>query len=108
MAVAMTKRLTICGLCDGPATALSESLASHLPNWEVRLHDCLSVCAEPLSLAAQADGKATYVFAGIQQTDVDDVLAFVRLYDDSADGWIEDARPMGRLRFCLKSRVPAL
>jgi predicted metal-binding protein len=48
------------------------------------------------------------VFAGVQDTDAADVLNFAKLYDESADGWIEDARPLGRLRFCLKTRVPAL
>ena len=108
MAETMGKRLTICGLCDGPGAELAQSLSSQLKDWDVKLHECLSVCAEPVSVAAQAKGKATYVFAGVKDTDVDDVLAFARLYDDSADGWIEDARPLGRLRFCLKTRVPAL
>ena len=108
MAGAMAKRLTICGLCDGPGKALADAVRTELTGWEVVIHDCLSVCAEPVSVAAQADGKATYVFAGVQDTDAADVLAFAKLYDDSADGWINDARPLGRLRFCLKTRVPAL
>ncbi len=108
MAEAMNKRLTICGLCDGPGAALVDAVRPNLPDWDVVIHDCLSVCAEPVSVAAQADGKATYVFAGVTDGDADDVLAFAKLYDATADGWIEDARPLGRLRFCLKTRVPAL
>lgn len=76
--------------------------------WDVRMHGCLSVCAEPVSLAVQADGKATYVFAGLTPDDAADVDAFLALYDNAPGGWIDDARPAGRLRFCLKARVPAL
>lgn len=104
----MTKRLVICRTCDGPGQALADALCVRLPDWDVVMHDCLSVCAEPVSLAVQADGKATYVFAGLTDADVDDAVAFAALYDTCADGWVADARPAGRLRFCLTSRVPAL
>lgn len=104
----MTKRLVICKSCDGPGAALADAVRVACPAWDVVLHDCLSVCVEPVSLAVQADGKATYVFAGLDDGDAADVAAFAALYDTSDDGWIADARPAGRLRFCLKSRVPAL
>lgn len=108
MAVAMTKRVTICATCDGPGEALAFALRDQLDGWDVVMHDCLSVCAEPVSVALQAAGKATYVFAGLADADAADVRAFADLYDASADGWIDDARAAGRLRFCLKTRVPAL
>ena len=104
----MTKRLVICRTCDGPGTALAYALRSRAAGWEVVLHECLSACAEPVSLAVQAEGKATYVFAGLTDADAGDVLAFAALYDACRDGWVADARPAGRLRFCLKTRVPAL
>lgn len=104
----MTKRLVICKSCDGPGEALAAAVRTACPAWDVVLHECLSVCVEPVSLAVQAEGKATYVFAGLTDADAADVAAFTGLYDASADGWIDDARPAGRLRFCLKSRVPAL
>ena len=104
----MTKRLVICETCAGPGVGLAEALRDHVPGWEVVMHACLSACAEPVSLAVQAEGKATYVFAGLSDTDAPDVVAFAALYDASDDGWIADARPAGRLRFCLKARVPAL
>ena len=72
------------------------------------MHECLSVCDEPVAMGVQATGKATYVFAGLTDADAGDVAGFARLYDEDADGWIADARPAGRLRFCLKARVPAL
>lgn len=104
----MTKRIIICRTCEGPGLALADAVRNQLDGWEVALHDCLSVCAEPVSVAVQAAGKATYVFAGLGDADAPDVIAFAGLYDMSVDGWIADARPAGRLRFCLKSRVPAL
>ena len=105
---AMTKRLVICKMCAGPGAALAEVIGPALPGWEIVMHDCLSACATPVSVAVQAHGKATYVFAGLTDADAPDIAAFAALYDASPDGWIADARPAGRLRFCLKSRVPAL
>jgi predicted metal-binding protein len=104
----MKKRIVICRSCEGPGEALAKALAQSGDGWAVEMHDCLSVCAEPVSLAVQAQGKATYVFAGLSDSDAADVKAFVALYDAADDGWVADARPAGRLRFCLKTRVPAL
>ncbi|MFT5066476.1 MAG: putative metal-binding protein [Yoonia sp.] len=103
----MTKRVTICETCAGPGTALAAELGD-LSGWDVVMHPCLSVCDEPVAMAVQGEGSATYVFAGLTDADADDVRAFVALYDDALCGWVADARPAGRLRFCLKSRVPAL
>lgn len=72
------------------------------------MHPCLSACDEPVAVAVQAEGRATYVFAGLTETDAQDIGAFAAAYEDAPAGWIADARPLGRLRFCLKSRVPAL
>ena len=103
----MTKRVTICATCAGPGPALADALAD-LSGWEVVMHPCLSVCDTPVGIAVQASEGATYVFAGLTDADADDVRAFVALYDAAPAGWIADARPAGRLRFCLKTRVPAL
>ncbi len=102
----MSKRLLICSTCAGPGQALADVLC--LDGWEVQMHPCLSVCDAPVALAAQSDGGATYVFAGLTEADAADVVAFTREYDAAQAGWIADARPLGRLRFCLKTRVPAL
>lgn len=103
----MNKRLTICATCEGPGKALANELRVVLPDWDVKMHACFSVCSEPLGLSVQAQGKATYLFAGLTRADVDDLVAFAALYDAAPDGWIDDARPAGRVRFCLKGRVPA-
>lgn len=110
----MTNRLTICATCaakdaDPQGAALAEAVRAQLPaGWDVVMQDCMSMCDGPVAVAVQGPGKATYLFAGVTPADAADVLGFVGLYDAQADGWIDDARPAGRLRFCLKGRVPAL
>lgn len=59
-------------------------------------------------MSVQAEGRATYLFSGITADDIADIRAFLDLYEAAPRGWIEDARPAGRLRFCLRGRVPAL
>lgn len=74
----------------------------------VRQFACMGVCSRPVTIALQGDGMATCIFAGVlPETDMSDVVATCQTYLDSPNGWIEDARPCGRLRFCLTARVPA-
>ncbi len=103
----MTKRVTICETCAGRGVELAAAIGE-LDGWEVVMHPCLSVCDEPVAMSVQGTDAATYVFAGLTEADAADVRSFAKLYDDAQAGWIEDARPAGRLRFCLKTRVPAL
>ena len=106
-------RIVVCSTCEGSdgkgfAATLRAALAERGMDFEVQTHDCLSNCARPLSVAFTAPAKATYLFGDIApETDLADTLAFAGLYADTPDGWIEDARPAGRLRFCLIGRVPA-
>lgn len=106
-------RIVVCSTCEGIdgkgfADSLRAALAGRGLPFEVQTHDCLSNCARPLSVAFAAPGKATYLFGDIApEADLADTVAFARLFADSSDGWIEDARPAGRLRLCLIGRVPA-
>jgi len=106
-------RIVVCSTCEGAdgkdfAARLRAALAERGMDFTVQDHACLSVCRRPLSLAFSAPGKATYLFGDIDPgCDLDDTLAFAALYAGRADGWIEDARGAGRLRFCLVGRVPA-
>lgn len=70
--------------------------------------ECLAVCSDPVTLAAQGPGRATYVFSGLGEADEADIRAFAEAYTSAPGGWIEDARPLGRLRFQLVTRVPAM
>ena len=111
----MAHTLFICSTCaeiggDPKGAALIEDVAARLASlgdFEVRAQECLNVCTKPTALAFRATGKAAYLFAGVDLADGADVAAFARLYADAPDGWIEDARPAGRLRFCLVGRIPA-
>ena len=77
-------------------------------NFNIETFECMSACSKPVAISFRAEGKAAYMFAGIDPaTDQRDILAFARLYAMAKDGWIEDARPCGRLRFCLLGRIPA-
>ena len=71
--------------------------------------ECMNGCSEPVTMALQGQGMATCFFTGIDpEADCDDIVNTMRAYMDSPAGWIEDARPCGRLRHCLVGRVPAL
>ncbi|KAF0675509.1 DUF1636 family protein [Profundibacterium mesophilum] len=101
-------QLVVCRGCAGDAEALAQALADLRPGVEVVQAACLSVCAAPVTLAAQGAGRATYVFSGLGTGDLEDLSAFAEAYEAAPRGWIADARPLGRLRFRLVTRVPAL
>ena len=69
--------------------------------------DCMNQCDTPVSLALRGEERDVYLFAGVDPArDVEDALALAQLYRDAPGGTITDARPAGRLRFCLTGRVP--
>jgi len=113
MARKITVCITVCSSCEGSdgkafAAELRAALAGTDLKYDVRDFDCMSNCTRPLSIAFSAAGKATYLFGDVDTAGgLKDVMAFASLFDASADGWIEDARPAGRLRHCLIGRVPA-
>ena len=83
--------------------------AADLAGIEVASVECLGGCEEPASVGLQGQEMATYVFSGVDvATDVDDIVETCRAYMDAPKGWIENATSCGRLRFCLRARVPAL
>lgn len=113
--------LTVCATCckagDVPlglaqARALRELFSASddadIRAFDIATVDCMNACAEPTALSFRAAGKAAYLFSGVDPSeDAADILAFARLYLDSGDGVIKDARPCGRLRHCLKGCIPA-
>lgn len=110
----MTHKLFICETCqdaagEKPGLALADAVrASGIDGVDVVLTPCMNMCDEPVSMALRAPDKNAYLFAGVEAADAADVVALAGLYTASKDGVIEDARPAGRLRFCLKGRVPAM
>ncbi|WP_271947977.1 DUF1636 domain-containing protein [Ruegeria faecimaris] len=110
-------RLMICKTCGtardraAEVQAVQDALkrAGLTDQVEVSEHACFSGCAEPTALAIQAQGRASYVFSGVDVVaDAADIAETCRTYLNSPQGWIEDARPCGRLRMCLRARIPAL
>gem|GEM_PF-167087 len=97
---------------DALATALKTLFANAddpaIRAFNIETFECMSACANPTAISFRAHNKAAYLFSGIDPAhDHDDILAFAKLYLDAKDGWIEDARPCGRLRHCLMGRIPA-
>jgi len=113
-------KILICETCQGlgirtpgPAdlAALAEAIAATDLNGRIDVAStaCLSGCTDPVSIALRGEGRAAYVFSGVDlDADRADILATCRLYLESPKGWIEDARPCGRLRHCLRARIPAV
>jgi predicted metal-binding protein len=110
---AMGDRITICGGCrPGEGEALADGLRAALAQagltTEVGVVDCMVVCAKPVSVAVRAEGKAAYLFSGVDPAAQGaEIVAFARLYAEAAGGIIADARPCGELRFRLVGRLPA-
>ena len=104
--------LQLCATCPGKgADALQAALERAGFDVPVRLsfQSCMNGCSDPVSLALQGPGRATYFFGGIDpEADCADIIATLHAYLAADAGWIENATACGRLRFCLKGRVPAL
>lgn len=103
----MADRITVCGRCrEGAGRMLADRLAGE--GVEVRVAECLFACGKPVALAVTGEGKATYLFAGVDpETQAGEVAAFLGLYRDAPAGEVTDARNCGQLRFCLLGRIPA-
>jgi len=116
-------RILVCSTCvlDGEVTGTttSEMFRAQIARaihdvgldsqFEVGCVACMGACEEPVAMAIQGHGRGTYLFAGLNpETDITDIISTCRTYLDVPKGWIEDARPCGRLRDLLRSRVPAM
>jgi len=112
-----TDTVLICETCrtpDGPATgeglarALRVALnAEGLADVAVETVVCMNICTEPVSVALKGPTKETYLVCGVEAaTDLSELVGLVRLFAEAEGGGITDARAAGRLRHCLKGRVP--
>ena len=107
-------RILICTEC-APKNAQSDisALQTHLENSGIQIscegQACMNACGEPTTIALQGDALATHVFTKVDiASDLDDISNTIGAWLQSPDGWIVDAHRCGRLRDCLKVRVPAL
>ncbi len=105
----MVDRITLCANCrERAGEGLAGRLRGLLPGVEVRLTECLNACGVPLALAVTGEGKAAYFFAGVDPDgQAEEVVAFMELFALAPAGEVADARACGRLRFCLRGRIPA-
>ena len=93
--------------CDDLQSALDA--AGLIDRITVTPSPCLGVCTSPNTIALQGESRASLVFKDVDlTTDRDDIIATCRAWLEADHGWIEDARPCGRLRHHLQARIPAL
>lgn len=93
---------------QGPAFV--EALKAALSDEPVEVvgAECMNACEAPVSMALTAPDKQSYLFAHVRPDgDVADAAGLVRLYLEAKGGVITNAKDAGRLRFCLRGRVPA-
>ncbi len=106
----MTHRVIICRTCragqGGLAVALTTALDRAGLAYAVDETDCMSGCTRPSTVAFRAEGKTAYLFADISAADLPDLVIFARMYLDSGDGNLADARPLGELRLKAIARIP--
>lgn len=105
----------LCISCQGSSRQTLRALQAEIDRAglpvpvRVRAQDCMNLCDEPVAVAIQGAARASYLFAGLSPVqDASEIAATIAAYLDSPGGWIEDAQRCGRLRFCLKGRIPAL
>lgn len=96
----------VCTSCPGGQDRLDQ-IRHVLAGYDVRGWDCLSGCRSGGAVAFRAPGKTAYLFGPFEAADMDGLVAFLRLYQASDDGRIDDARPLGSLRFKALARIPA-
>ena len=102
--------ITLCATCalgqGAFAETLRQALAAQALAAEVRLTDCMSGCTRPSTIAVRAPGKTAYLFGDLSESDLPDLITFVRLYAAAPDGTFTDARPLGSLRTKAIARIP--
>ncbi len=118
----MSDRLHICQTCerDAPSDAsglsrgqrLTDRIVEALNKTEVaqqfaiRKVPCLSGCVNPCNVSFRATGKVSLRFGGLDESLVDDVVAFACLYHDSQDGDVDQGRWPPALREKMTARTP--
>ena len=103
--------VTLCRTCRDADPTLVDQLTEAVSGAGITVQmqqvDCMSGCKRPQTLSVRQTGKTAYLFGEITTGDIPDILTFLSLYASSADGNLDDARPLGRLRFKAIARIPA-
>jgi predicted metal-binding protein len=74
---------------------------------EVTGSACMAGCARPCTVAVRADGKATWFFGELEDSDIADLVAFAKLYLALDDGWCRSGDRPGKLADHTLARIPA-
>ena len=102
--------ITLCRTCKTADPTLPNQLSEALSGMglEASLQqvDCMSGCKRPQTLAVRQSGKTAYLFGEFTRDDIAGLITFLKLYRDSPDGNLEDARPLGALRMKAIARIP--
>ena len=84
-------RFIVCTGCSGGAD-LAAALKGRVA---VETTDCMNVCDKPISLAVRAEGKAAYLFTGVDPDTPEDIEAFAEIVNRA--GYSSPVRkPRGR------------
>ena len=104
-------KVFVCTSCTlgraGFADRVRAAFASASDSAEVEEIDCMSGCTREQTIAFRSPGKVAYLFGGIDDADMPDLIRFATLYRASADGRFADARVLGGLRLKAVARIPA-
>ena len=114
-------RIIVCTLCRDPATGvragedlcadLRSLLSVHeertLRDYEVEGIACMAGCGRPLTVAFQADAKASYLFGSIDRhADAAELVEFAKLYASLPDGWCNSGQRPAGLAGKTLARIP--
>lgn len=102
--------ISFCRTCEQAVADLPDMLGRALSEHglvaELRRVDCMSGCDRGPALAVRQTGKVAYLFGEIGPADIPDLVRFLQLYAEFPDGVLDDARPIGGLRFKAIARIP--
>ena len=105
-------RVFFCRTCERADATVPGQVRAALKDAGIpaHVHDgaCMSGCARGPALAVRASGKMAYLFGEFEAGDIADLIVFLRLYEQSSDGDLADARPIGSLRTKALARIPAV
>ena len=113
-------RIIVCTLCRDPVTGvrtgadLCADLRARLPGqgdpapgYAVEEIACMAGCERPLTVAFQAEGKASYLFGSIDaRGDAAALVEFAELYSSLADGWCSSGQRPAGLAGKTLARIP--
>lgn len=105
-----TPAVTLCRTCRDADPGLPGAVAAAIEQAGLQAElngvDCMSGCRRPQTIAIRQAGKTAYLFGEFTRDDIPGLITFLRLYRDSPDGNLADARPLGALRMKAIARIP--